>query len=60
MLDDPEQTERLLVALKAAVPLERGPAAVEDAREGGSNWVTRQIAQNISHLGDMSDIVCHL
>src|SRR3954451_15014768 len=64
MLDDPEQTERLLVALKAAVPFEAvvSPEALRQlrARDAGSNWTPRQIVHDVSYLGDMGGIVCHL
>ena len=46
MLDDPEQTERLLAALKAAIPFEAGvsPEALRQlrARESGSTWAARR------------------
>jgi len=64
MLDDPEQTEQLLVALKATVPFEVGvsPEALQQlrAREAGSTWAARQIVHDVSYLGDMGGIVCHL
>jgi hypothetical protein len=64
MLDDPEQTERLLAALKAAIPFEAGvsPEALRRlrARESGSTWAARQIVHEVSYLGDMGGIVCHL
>jgi hypothetical protein len=64
MLDVPEQTERLMVALKAAVPFEAvvSPEALRQlrARDAGSNWTTRQIVHDVSYLGDMGGIVCHL
>jgi hypothetical protein len=64
MLDDREQTERLLVALKAAVPFEAGvsPEALRllRARESGSTWAARQVVRDVSYLGDMGGIVCHL
>ena len=64
MLDDPEQTERLLAALKAAIPFEAGvsPEALRRlrARESGSTRAARQIVHEVSYLGDMGGIVCHL
>src|SRR5690349_22935003 len=64
MLDVPEQTERLMVALKSAVPFEAviSPEALRQlrARDSGSNWTTRQIVHDVSYLGDMGGIVCHL
>ena len=57
MLDVPEQTERLMVALKAAVPFEAvvSPEALRQlrARDAGSNWTPRQIVHDVSYLGDM-------
>ena len=64
MLDDPEQTERLLAALKAAVPFEAriSPAALQQlrGRDGGSVWTARQTVRKVSCLGDRGGIACHL
>jgi hypothetical protein len=64
MLDDPEQTDRLLAALKAAVPFEAqiDRAALQQlrGRAGGSVWTARQTVRDVSYLGDMGGIVCHL
>jgi hypothetical protein len=64
MLDDPEQTDRLLAALKAAVPFEAqiSQAALQQlrGRDGGSVWTARQTVRAVSCLGDMGGIVCHL
>src|SRR3954449_7470466 len=64
MLDDPEQTDRLLAALKAAVPFEAqiSQEALQQlrGRDGGSVWTARQTVRAVSCLGDMGGIVCHL
>ena len=64
MLDDPEHTERLLAALKAAVPFEAqiSPEALQQlrGRDGGSVWTARQTVRAVSCLGDLGGIVCHL
>src|SRR4051812_50106623 len=64
MLDDPEQTDRLLAALKAAVPVEAqiSQEALQQlrGRDGGSVWTARQTVRAVSCLGDMGGIVCHL
>jgi hypothetical protein len=63
MLDDREQTDRLLVALKAAVPFEAqiDRAALQQlrGRNGGSVWTVRQTVRDVSYLGDIGGIVCH-
>ncbi len=52
MLDDPEQTDRLLAALKAAVPFEAqiDRAALQQlrGRDGGSVWTARQTVREVS------------
>ena len=64
MLDDPEHTERLLAALKAAVPFEAeiSPEALQQlrGRDGGSVWTARQTVRKVSCLGDRGGIACHL
>jgi hypothetical protein len=64
MLDDPEQTERLLAALKATLPFEAqiSPEALQQlrGRDGGSVWTARQTVRAVSYLGDMGGIACHL
>jgi len=64
MLDDPEKTERLLLALRAALPFDvrltpmlaehlRSRAVAADAR-------SRHRVTEVSYLGDEGGIVCHL
>ena len=64
MLDAPEQTKRLLTALKAALPFEAqiSPEALQQLQERNSAtiWTARQTVRDVSYLGDMGGIVCHL
>ena len=64
MLDDPEQTDRLLAALKTAVPFEAqiSPEALQRlrGRDGGSVWTARQTVRAVSYPGDLGGVVCHL
>lgn len=64
MLDNPEKTARLLVALKAAVPfeVELTPAVVKQlqADKVAAAYQTRQIVSNLSYLGDEGGIMCHI
>jgi hypothetical protein len=64
MLDDPEQTQRLLAALKASLPFEvhLTPALArllraEHAVLGAGD---RQMVSEVSYLGDEGGIVCHM
>ena len=52
MLDDPEQTERLLAVLKATLPFEAqiSPEALQQlrGRDGGSVWTAHQTVRAVS------------
>jgi hypothetical protein len=53
-----------MVALQAAVPFKAvvSPEALRQlqARETGFIWVARQVVYDVSYLGAMGGIVCHL
>jgi hypothetical protein len=62
MLDNPEKTARLLVALKAAAPfeVELAPPAVKQLQAdkvAGADQ-PRQIVSDLSYLGDGGGIMC--
>jgi hypothetical protein len=64
MLDNPEKTERLLSALKAAVPFEVGllPDLIAHLARQQKPVVVRPIetVSDVSYLGDEGGIVCHI
>ena len=64
MLDNPEKTARLLVALKRAAPfeVELMPAVVKQlqADKVAAASEPRQIVSDLSYLGDEGGIMCHI
>jgi hypothetical protein len=64
MLDNPEKTQRLLAALKAALPFEvqLTPPLARLLREQQIALAAgdRQTVSEVSYLGDEGSIVCHL
>ena len=64
MLDDPEQTVRLLAALKAALPfeVELTPALINCLRAENLAVAVRthHTVSDLSYAGDEGGIVCHL
>jgi hypothetical protein len=64
MLDNPDKTARLLVALKAAAPfeVELTPPAVKllQADKVAAADQPRQIVSDLSYLGDEGGIMCHI
>ena len=64
MLDNPENTARLFVALKAAVPfeVELTPAVVKQLQSEKFAHAdqTHRTVSNLSYAGDEGGIVCHI
>ncbi|WP_207455668.1 hypothetical protein [Azospirillum sp. SYSU D00513] len=64
MLDDPEKTDRLLLALKAALPFEvrLTPMLAKHLQTSaaGVDGQGRHRVTQLSYLGDEGGIVCHL
>lgn len=64
MLDNPETTERLLTALRVALPFEvrLTPMLAEhlQSRRIAIDAQTRHVVTEVSYLGDEGGIVCHL
>ena len=64
MLDNPEKTERLMIAMKAALPFEveltSSTIAYLRAQHIGDNVKPKQIVKNVSYAGDEGGILCHL
>ncbi len=64
MLDKPEKTQRLITALKAALPfdvdLTRESADAVTAQRGGVPVAPRQTVSDVSYAGDDGGIICHL
>lgn len=64
MLDNPEKTARLLVAMKQAAPfeVELAPMVVKQlqADKVAAADQPRQIVSDLSYLGDEGGIMCHI
>ena len=64
MLDDPRKTDKLLVALTAALPFEveltLSLIAHLRAQHVADNVKPRQIVSKVSYAGDEGGILCHL
>ena len=64
MLDNPEKTTRLLIAMKAALPfeVELTPSAIAylRAQHIADDVKPMQIVSKVSYAGDEGGILCHL
>ena len=64
MLDKPEKTQRLITALKAALPfnvdLTRETADAVTAQQGGIAVEPGQTVSDVWYAGDEGGIICHL
>jgi hypothetical protein len=64
MLDNPEKTTRLMIAMKATLPfeVELTPSAIAllRAQQIGDNVKPKQIVSKVSYGGDEGGIFCHL